>query len=80
LNMSVELSPLAAHGAAARVALAKMDMFVGNAKTDEEYRTAVVKMVTEGLVPNDMVGALLMGVEHAADILRNEMRLTSKED
>jgi hypothetical protein len=57
-----------------------MDMFVGNAKTDEEYRTAVVKMVTEGLVPNDMVGALLMGVEHAADILRNEMRLTSKED
>ena len=40
----------------------------------------MVNMLTAGTVPNDMVGALLMGVEHAADILRNEMRRTSKED
>lgn len=80
MNMSVEVSSLAAHGAAARVALAKMEGFVGSAKTDADYRAVVVNMLTAGTVPNDMVGALLMGVEHAADILRNEMRRTSKED
>ena len=78
--MSVEVSSLAAHGAAARVALAKMDGFVGSAKTDADYRAVVVNMLTAGTVPNDMVGALLMGVEHAADILRNEMRKAIKED
>lgn len=78
--MSVEVSSLAAHGAAARVALAKMEAFVGNAKTDGEYRATVLKMIMDGIVPNDLVGALVMGVEHASDILRNEMRLTSRED
>lgn len=78
--MSVEVSSLAAHGAAARVALAKMETFVGKSKTDADYRAVVVNMLTAGVVPNDLVGALLMGVEHAADILRDEMRRAGKED
>jgi hypothetical protein len=78
--MSVEISKLSAHGAAARVALAKMDEFIGRSKTDEEYRNVVIGMIKTRSFPTDIVGAVLIGVEHAADILRNEMRLVGEGD
>jgi hypothetical protein len=78
--MSVEVSLLARHGAAARVALAKLDAFVGNAKTDEEYRNVVIGMIKTRSFPTDVVGAVLIGVEHAADVLRNEMRIVGEGD
>ena len=78
--MSGELSQLAADGAAARVALAKMEEFVGRSKTDVEYRNIVVGMIKTRQFPTDLVGAVLIGVEHAADILRNELRIVGEGD
>ena len=80
MNDSKALSALAASGAAAYIALEKMKAFVGEAKTNEQYRLTILKMINENLVSNDIVGAVLLGVEVGADILETELNTVAKGD
>lgn len=74
------MSALAASGAAAYIALEKMKAFVGEAKTNEQYRLTIIKMINENLVSNDLVGAVLLGVEVGADILETQLNAVAKGD
>jgi len=80
MNDSKAIAALAASGAAAYIALEKMKAFVGEAKTNEQYRLTIIKMINENLVSNDIVGAVLLGVEVGADILETELNAIAKGD
>ena len=80
MNDSKAIAALAASGAAAYIALEKMKAFVGEAKTNEQYRLTILKMINENLVSNDIVGAVLLGVEVGADILETELNTVAKGD
>lgn len=80
MSDSRTIDALAASGAAAYIALEKMKAFVGEAKTNEQYRLTIVRMINENLVSNDIVGAVLLGVEVGADILEAELDTVAKGD
>jgi len=80
MNDSRAMAALAASGAAAYIALEKMKAFVGEAKTNEQYRLTIMKMINENLVSNDIVGAVLLGVEVGADILETQLNAVAKGD
>lgn len=80
MNDSRAVAALAASGAAAYIALEKMKAFVGEAKTNEQYRLTIMKMINENLVSNDIVGAVLLGVEVGADILETQLNAVAKGD
>ncbi|CAB4177496.1 hypothetical protein UFOVP1344_12 [uncultured Caudovirales phage] len=74
------MADLALAGTAAHIALAKMREFVGSRATNELYRETITRMVSENLVPNDIVGAVFMGIEIGADMLERELHAVGKED
>jgi len=80
MSDSRTIDALAASGAAAYIALEKMKAFVGEGKTNEQYRLTIVRMINENLVSNDIVGAVLLGVEVGSDILSQELNTVAKGD
>jgi hypothetical protein len=57
---------------AARKAVAHLTAMVGR-PSEENYRKTIVRMLHSGALPRDMVGAVLVGVEIAVDVLKDEI-------
>ena len=57
---------------AAKKAVAHLTAMVGR-PSDEKYRKTIVRMLHSNALPHDMVGAVLIGVEIAIDVLRDKI-------
>jgi hypothetical protein len=54
------------------MAVAQLTTMIGR-PSDPQYRKTIVRMLHSNALPHDVVGAVMLGVEIAVDVLKDEI-------